>query len=410
MPVGGVVALDTETGGISPGAIGYDINCGVRVMRTNLTYDDVQGKEQQLANILFQKIPTGLGKGSVAGAVSMEDIDDICTNGLRWALENDHAVEDDILHCEDEGVRENVNPDHISDKAKKRARHQVGSLGSGNHFMEVQRVADIYDEETAEQYGLEEDQIVIMIHCGSRGLGHQVCTDFLRDIEKQHRDLVDELPNKELAYAPAGSTLEQQYYEAMNAAINFAWVNRQLIMHKTRECFERIFGRDWQEMEMELLYDVAHNIGKKEMHDINGEEREVYVHRKGATRAFPAGHEQVPRAYRDVGQPVLLPGSMGTSSYILKGTEKAMERTFGSSAHGAGRVMSRTQAKKDYWGEDVQKDLQRRQIFVKAQSGSTIAEEAPGVYKDVDEVVRVTDAAGIGEKVARMHPLVNIKG
>lgn len=410
MPVGGVVALDTETGGISPGAIGYDINCGVRVMRTNLTYEDIKGKEQQLANILFQKVPTGLGKGSVAGAVSTDDIDDICTQGVKWALENDYAVEEDLLHCEDEGVRDNANPDHISDKAKDRARHQVGSLGSGNHFMEVQRVADIYDEETADQFGLEEDQIVVMIHCGSRGLGHQVCTDFLRSIEKQHRDLVDALPSKELAYAPAGSELEQQYYEAMNAAINFAWVNRQLIMHKTRECFERIFDRDWEEMGMELLYDVAHNIGKKEMHDINGEEREVYVHRKGATRAFPAGHDKIPRAYRDVGQPVLLPGSMGTSSYILKGTETAMDRTFGSSAHGAGRTMSRTQAKNDYWGEDVQKDLQRQQIYVKAQSGSTIAEEAPGVYKDVDEVVRVTDAAGIGDKVARMHPVVNIKG
>ncbi len=410
MPVGGVVALDTETGGISPGAIGYDINCGVRVMRTNLTYDDIKGKEQQLANILFQKIPSGLGKGSVAGTVTTDTIDEICTRGVQWALENGYAVEDDLLHCEDEGVRDQADPSHLSDKAKGRARHQVGSLGSGNHFMEVQRVGDIYDEETAAEFGLEEDQVVIMIHCGSRGLGHQVCTDFLRKIEQQHSDLLDELPNKELAYAPAGSNLEQEYYEAMNAAINFAWVNRQLIMHKTRECFATIFDRSWADMDMHLLYDVAHNIGKRETHNINGEEREVYVHRKGSTRAFPAGHDQVPRAYRDVGQPVLLPGSMGTSSYILKGTETAMEKTFGSSAHGAGRTMSRTQAKNEYWGEDVQKDLERRQIFVKAQSGSTIAEEAPGVYKDVDEVVRVTDAVGIGEKVARMHPIVNIKG
>lgn len=410
MPVGGVVALDTETGGISPGAIGYDINCGVRVMRTNLTYDEVQGKEQQLANILFQKIPSGLGKGSIAGPLSDEDIHDICTNGVQWAVENGYGVEEDLLHCEDEGVREEADPSHISDKAKGRAKNQTGSLGSGNHFMEVQRVGDIYDEKTAAEFGLEENQVVVMIHCGSRGLGHQVCTDFLRKIEKQHPDELEQLPSKELAYAPAGSQLEQEYYEAMNAAINFAWVNRQLIMHKTRECFERIFDRDWEEMEMDLLYDVAHNIGKKEMHNINGEEREVYVHRKGSTRAFPEGHEQVPRAYRDVGQPVLLPGSMGTSSYILKGTETAMEKTFGSSAHGAGRVMSRTQAKQDYWGEDVQKELERRKIYVKAQSGSTIAEEAPGVYKDVDEVVRVTDAIGIGEKVARMHPIVNIKG
>ncbi|MDY6770062.1 MAG: RtcB family protein, partial [Candidatus Nanohaloarchaea archaeon] len=219
-----------------------------------------------------------------------------------------------------------------------------------------------------------------------------------------------ELPDKELAYAPAGSDLEEQYYGAMNAAINFAWVNRQLVMHKTRECFERIFDRSWQDMGMHLLYDVAHNIGKKEMHSIDGEQREVYVHRKGATRAFPAGHEDVPAAYRDVGQPVLIPGSMGTASYVLKGTETAMEKTFGSSAHGAGRLMSRTQAKEDFWGEDVQTDLEREGIYVKAQSGSTIAEEAPGVYKDVDEVVKVTDAVGIGQKVARMRPVVNIKG
>jgi tRNA-splicing ligase RtcB len=276
--------------------------------------------------------------------------------------------------------------------------------------MEVQRVGDIYDHETAAEFGLAEDQIVVMIHCGSRGLGHQVCTDYLRRIEQEHQDEMDALPTKELAYAPAGSDLEQEYYEAMNAAINFAWVNRQLIMHKVRECFATIFNRPWEAMDMHLLYDVAHNIGKKELHDIDGAEREVYVHRKGATRAFPAGHDQVPQAYRDVGQPVLIPGSMGTSSYILKGTQTAMETTFGSSAHGAGRTMSRTQAKDDYWGEDVQKDLERRQIYVKAQSGSTIAEEAPGVYKDVDEVVRVTDTVGIGEKVARMHPIVNIKG
>ncbi len=410
MPVGGVVALDVETGGISPGAIGYDINCGVRVMVTDLTYDEIQGREQQLANILYSKVPSGLGKGSIAGKLSVDEIEDICTRGMDWAREEGYAVADDLEHCEDEGVREGAMPEHISDKAKERARQQVGSLGSGNHFLEVQRVSDIYDEETAAMYGLAEDQVVVMIHCGSRGLGHQVCTDYLRKIEQAHQEELADLPDRELAYAPAGSDLEEKYYGAMNACINFAWVNRQLIMHQVRECFATIFDRDWEEMGMHLLYDVAHNIGKKETHEIGGEEKEVYVHRKGATRAFPGGHPDVPEAYRDVGQPVLLPGSMGTSSYVLKGTETAMEKTFGSSAHGAGRVMSRTQAKKDFRGETVQKDLQREHIFVKAQSGASIAEEAPGVYKDIDEVVRVTDAVGIGTKVARMRPVVNIKG
>ncbi len=410
MPVGGVVALDAEEGGISPGAIGYDINCGVRVMTTSLSYADVQGKEQQLANILFSKAPSGLGKGAVAGTLEKQEVEEICTRGMRWALDEGYAVADDLEHCEDEGFRDGALPGELSEKAKDRARHQVGSLGSGNHFLEVQRVGDIYDEDAAAAYGLETDQVVVMIHCGSRGLGHQTCSDFLRKIEQEHQAELEALPDKELAYAPAGSELEEKYYGAMNAAINFAWVNRQLIMHQVRRCFETIFDRDWQEMDMDLLYDVAHNIGKKEVHEIDGEDREVYVHRKGATRAFPAGHPLVPDAYRDVGQPVLLPGSMGTASYVLKGTETAMEKTFGSSAHGAGRTMSRTQAKKDYWGEDVQQELERRQIYVKAQSGASIAEEAPGVYKDVDEVVRVTDAVGIGDKVARMHPVVNIKG
>ncbi|MDY6761560.1 MAG: RtcB family protein [Candidatus Nanohaloarchaea archaeon] len=385
-------------------------NCGVRVMTTNLAYDEIRGKEQQLANILFQKVPSGLGEGAVAGSLSVDEVEDICLDGLQWAVDNGYAVEDDMEHCEDEGFRESASVEHISDKAKNRAAEQVGSLGSGNHFLEVQRVSDIYDGETAAQYGLAEDQVVVTIHCGSRGLGHQVCSDFLRRIEQEHQEELEELPDKELAFAPAGSDLEQQYYEAMNAAINFAWVNRQLVMHQARKCFERIFDRSWQEMDMHLLYDVAHNIAKKEEHDIEGEQRGVYVHRKGSTRAFPAGHEDVPEAYRDVGQPVLIPGSMGTASYILKGTETAMQKTFGSSAHGAGRLMSRTQAKEDFWGGDVQDDLERDNIYVKAQSGSTIAEEAPGVYKDVDEVVRVTDAVGIGEKVAQMRPLVNIKG
>jgi len=272
-------------------------------------------------------------------------------------------------------------------------------------------VTDVFLEDVAEAYGLEEDRVVVLIHCGSRGLGHQVCTDYLRDIEREHADLLDRLPDRELAAAPAGSRLAEEYYGAMGAAINYAWTNRQLIMHRTREVFERVFGRSWEDMEMELLYDVAHNIGKKEVHEVDGRKRELYVHRKGATRAFPAGREEVPPVYRSVGQPVIIPGSMGAGSYVLRGGEHSMAETFGSTAHGAGRLMSRTQAKDEFWGGDVQDDLREgNQIYVKAQSGATIAEEAPGVYKDVDEVVRVSDALGIGDKVARTYPVCNIKG
>nr|WP_275040173.1 RtcB family protein [Natrinema pellirubrum] len=387
-------------------------NCGVRMMRTNLTYDDVQGREEELVDSLFANVPSGLGGGGIVEA-GVDTVEEILARGVDWALENGHAVEDDLLHCEDEGMREGADPDKVSQKAKDRGKNQIGSLGSGNHFLEVQRVTDVFDGEVGEAYGLSEDQIVVLIHCGSRGLGHQTCNDYLRKIEQQHEGLLNQLPDTELAAAPAGSQLAEDYYAAMNAAINFAWVNRQLIMHRTRQVFERVFDRSWEEMDMHLLYDVAHNIAKKETHTVgeDGEERELYVHRKGATRAFPAGHPEVPSAYRDVGQPVIIPGSMGAGSYVLRGGENSMDLTFGSTAHGAGRLMSRTQAKDEFWGGDVQQDLEEQsQIYVKAQSGATVAEEAPGVYKDVDEVVRVSDALGIGDKVARTFPVCNIKG
>ncbi|KYH26631.1 tRNA-splicing ligase RtcB [Halalkalicoccus paucihalophilus] len=409
-PVGGVAALDAEDGCISPGGVGYDINCGVRMMKTNLTYADLDGREEELVDALFANVPSGLGGGGVVES-GIETIEAILDRGMEWALEEGYATPDDLAHCEDEGVRPDSDPSTVSQKAKDRGKNQIGSLGSGNHFLEVQRVTDVFREDVADAYGLSEDRIVVLIHCGSRGLGHQVCTDYLRKIEKRHGDLLAELPDKELAAAPAGSELAEEYYGAMCAAINFAWVNRQLVMHRTREVFERVFGRDWEEMGMELLYDVAHNIAKKETHDVEGEERELYVHRKGATRAFPAGHPEVPTAYREVGQPIIIPGSMGTGSFVLRGGEHSMTETFGSTAHGAGRVMSRTQAKNEFWGEDVRDDLRDQdRVYVKAQSGATVAEEAPGVYKDVDEVVRVSDALGIGDKVARTFPVCNIKG
>lgn len=409
-PVGGVAGIDAENGCISPGAVGYDINCGVRMLKTNLTYDELQGHEEQLVEALFEAIPSGLGGGGIVEG-SLDTVEEILERGMEWALEAGYAVPDDLEHCEDGGVFPDSDSSKVSKEAKERGKSQIGSLGSGNHFLEVQRVTDTYLENVADAYGLTEDQIVVLIHCGSRGLGHQTCTDYLRDIEQTHQDLLDRLPDKELAAAPAGSQLAADYYSAMGAAINYAWVNRQLIMHQTRQVFENVFERSWSDMEMHLLYDVAHNIAKREVHTVDGNDRELFVHRKGATRAFPAGHPAVPAAYRDEGQPVIIPGSMGAGSYILRGGDAAMRRTFGSTAHGSGRLMSRTQAKQEYWGGDVQDELRDQEaVYVKAESGATIAEEAPGVYKDVDEVVRVSDALGIGDRVARTFPVCNIKG
>ncbi len=407
-PVGGVAGIDAEDGCLSPGAIGYDINCGVRLLKTNLSYEQIQGHEEQLVDALFADVPTGLGGG---GVIEGAPVEEILERGVKWAVDEGHGIESDLARCEDEGVRRDADPGAVSKKAKDRGRNQVGSLGSGNHFLEVQRVTDIYREDVADAFGLKPDQIVVLIHCGSRGLGHQVCTDYLRDIEQTHQGLLNQLPDKELAAAPAGSQLAEAYYGAMCAAINFAWVNRQLIMHQTRCVFEQVFDRPWRDMGMELLYDVAHNIGKRELHDVDGAERELYVHRKGATRAFPAGRPELPPAYSDVGQPIIIPGSMGAGSYILRGGENSLSETFGSTAHGAGRLMSRTQAKQEYWGEDVVDDLREQdQIHIRAESGATVAEEAPGVYKSVDEVVRVSDALGIGDRVARTYPVCNIKG
>ncbi|WP_338401340.1 RtcB family protein [Haloarcula limicola] len=383
-------------------------NCGVRMLTTPLEYDDVRGHEEELVNRLFEAVPSGLGGGGVFEG-TVEDVEAILERGMDWALEHGFATEADLEHCEDEGYRPEADAGVVSEKAKNRGKTQVGSLGSGNHFLEVQRVTDVYREDVAREFGLEAEQIVVLIHCGSRGLGHQVCTDYLRKIEQTHGDLLAELPDRELAAAPAGSQLADEYYRAMCAAINFAWTNRQLIMDRTRDVLTDVF--DVRRDDLELLYDVAHNIAKKEVHTVDGEDRELYVHRKGATRAFPAGRPELPPAYADVGQPVIIPGSMGAGSYVLRGGERSMAETFGSTAHGAGRLMSRTQAKQEFWGEDVRDDLrERQQVYVKAQSGATVAEEAPGVYKDVDEVIRVSDALGIGERVARTFPVCNIKG
>ncbi|MFB6245220.1 MAG: RtcB family protein [Candidatus Nanohaloarchaea archaeon] len=403
-PIGGVAAVSMENGVVSPGGIGYDINCGVRMLKTDLKAKDLEGSEEQLANILYSKIPAGLG-GNGYIEVSGDELKEVLEKGMDWMLENGHAREEDLERCEENG-RLPGKPDKVPEKAKDRGSNQLGSLGSGNHFLEVQTVDEVFNSHVAEEFGLEEGQVVVMIHSGSRGLGHQTCTEYLREFEKNYPEIVEKIPEKELIYAPIEDDLAQDYIDAMYAAANFAWCNRQAMTEAVRECFNTIFdGAD-----VSMVYDVCHNIAKEETHEVDGEDVETLVHRKGATRAMPAGREEVPDAYSDVGQPVLIPGTMGTSSYVLVGGESSPMHSFGSTAHGAGRLMSRAQAKKDYFGEQLQKDLEREGVHIKAVSGSTIAEEAPGAYKDVDEVIRVSDELDIGKKVAKMKPVVNIKG
>ncbi len=403
-PIGGVAAVDAEAGVISPGGIGFDINCGVRLLRTPLRYDDVVGREQELVDRLYRTIPCGLGTGGYLD-VGSADLRGVLERGLEWMREHGHATDEDLERCEENG-RLDGDPRAVPDTARDRGRNQLGSLGSGNHFLEVQRVVEVYDGETAEAFGLDGDRVVVMIHSGSRGLGHQTCTEYVRRFERSFPGIAESLPDKQLIYAPLDERLAEEYKSAMNAAANFAWANRQAMTRGVREVFRDLFGVT----DVELVYDVSHNIAKEERHRVDGRERTVLVHRKGATRAFPAGHPELPEAYRQVGQPVFIPGSMGGSSYVLRGGEKSLDRTFGSTAHGAGRLMSRTRAKTQYTADELQRTLRERGIYVRARSGATLSEEAPGAYKDVDEVIRVSDALDIGTKVARTRPVVNIKG
>ncbi|NJF24586.1 RtcB family protein [Thermococcus sp. Bubb.Bath] len=408
-PIGGVAAFDAKEGVISPGGIGYDINCGVRLIRTNLTKDEVRPKIKELVDTLFKNVPSGLGsKGRVR--LHWTQIDDVLADGAKWAVDNGYGWEKDLEHHEEYGRMQGANPDAVSQKAKQRGAPQLGSLGSGNHFLEVQYVDKIYNEEIAKAYGLFEGQVVVMVHTGSRGLGHQVASDYLRIMEKANRKYGIPWPDRELVSVPFQSEEGQRYFSAMKAAANFAWANRQMITHWVRESFEEVFKRKAEDMEMELVYDVAHNIGKVEEHEVDGRKVKVIVHRKGATRAFPAGHPDVPRAYREVGQPVLIPGSMGTASYVLAGAEGSMKETFGSSCHGAGRLLSRKAATRQYRGDRLRNELAQRGIYVRAASLRVVAEEAPGAYKSVDNVVNTVHEAGIANLVARMRPMGVAKG
>jgi tRNA-splicing ligase RtcB len=410
-PIGGVAATDYEEGVISPGGVGYDINCGVRLVTTNMSEQDVRPKLGQLTNAIFDNVPCGLGSRRKDFKVSLHDLDRLATEGVNWAIDHGLGWPEDAEHCEESGCMKNADPDKVSSNAKNRGLTQIGTLGSGNHFLEIQKVDKIVDAKTAKTFGIErEGQVTLMIHCGSRGLGHQVCSDYLRVMERAVQKYNLLLPDRELACAPGKSQEAQDYYQAMACAVNYAFVNRQTILHWVRESFRQVFNEDPAKFGLQLVYDVAHNIAKIETHNIDGAQKKVWVHRKGATRAFPPGHAEVPAAYRSAGQPVLIPGSMGTSSWLLVGTEKAMQLTFGSTAHGAGRRMSRSAAKRQFWGGDVKKALEKRGIQVRSASAEVLAEEADPAYKNVDMVVDVSDKVGIATKVARFVPIAVVKG
>lgn len=408
-PVGGVAAMDAEEGMISPGGVGYDINCGVRLLRSNLTEQTVRSKLKELVTDLFSSIPSGVGsKGAVK--LSHSELDEVLVRGVNWAIDNGYGTTDDSDVCEENGNIQNADPNKVSDKARKRGAPQLGSLGSGNHFLEVQKVAEIHDEDAAKRMGIKEGTITVLIHCGSRGFGHQVCSDYLRVSEQSMEKYNINLPDRELACVPNTSEEGESYRKAMFSALNFAWSNRQMITHWTRKSFERVFSQSEADLEMNLVYDVAHNIAKVEKHKVDGKERKLVVHRKGATRAFPANRDEIPSKYRDLGQPVLVPGSMGTASWILLGKPNSMNLSFGSTAHGAGRTMSRSKARRNYTENDVKKSLNDKGIFIKALTRDGVVEETPQAYKDVDAVVNVSHNLGIATKVAKLVPIGVIKG
>ena len=410
-PVGGVAALDLEEGVISPGGVGYDINCGVRLLSTSLSEKDVKPNIKDLVNELFRSIPSGVGsQGSVK--LTESNLNELLIEGVKWAVEKGYGWKQDAEVCEEGGKMIGADPHSVSNIARKRGSPQLGSLGSGNHFLEVQKVNSIYDEKAAKAMGItHEGQLTVLIHCGSRGLGHQICSDYLRISEIALRNRGMRLVDRELACVPNNSIEGEDYRKAMYCALNFAWSNRQLITHWTRKTFEKVFQMSEQQLDMKLVYDVAHNIAKVERHKVEGEGmRDLVIHRKGATRAFPAGMNELPSKYYNIGQPVIIPGSMGTASWILLGNKKSLDLSFGSTAHGAGRTMSRSAAKRTYSVESVKNRLQSNGIYVKALTRDGVVEETPDAYKDVDEIANVSHSLGIATKVVRLIPIGVIKG
>ncbi len=408
-PIGGVAAFDVEEGVISPGGVGYDINCGVRIIKTNLKKKDIEKHLEKIMDAVFHNVPAGVGKGGIY-KVSERELREVMVKGAKWVVDKGFGWKEDLERIEENGSMEGANPDKVFRRAIERGLPQLGSLGAGNHFMEIQVVERIFDREAARAIGIEEGSITIMIHTGSRGFGHQICDDYVRQLQGAMERYGINVPDRQLASVPFKSPEGQAYFGAMVCAANFAWANRQFITHWIREAFEKVLGESAEKLGMHIIYDVAHNIAKVEEHVVDGKVKRVVVHRKGATRAFPKGHQQVTPVYREIGQPVLIPGDMGTASYILLGTQKAMEETFGSTAHGAGRVLSRSEAIRRTKGRNIIEELKVKGILVKVHSLETLSEEVPDAYKDVDVVVEVVHNAGISTKVARMVPIGVIKG
>jgi tRNA-splicing ligase RtcB len=410
-PIGGVAATDYEQGVISPGGVGYDINCGVRLLTTNMAEGDIRPKLDELATKIFNNVPSGLGSRRKDFRVTFAELDRVSREGVPWIIEQGYGWKEDIDHCEEMGCMKDAEPNKVSSTAKNRGVTQLGTLGSGNHFLEIQKVDKIYDPQTAKVFGVtHEGQVTVMIHCGSRGFGHQICSDYLRVMEHAVYKYKIELPDRELACAPGTSDEARDYYQAMACAVNYAFVNRQVIAHWVRQSFEQVLKKPAETFGLKLVYDVAHNIAKVEEHNVNGQTKRVWIHRKGATRAFPPNHPAIPADYKAVGQPVIIPGSMGTSSWLLVGTPKAMEITFGSTAHGAGRMLSRAAAKRQFWGGEIKKSLESRGMVIRAASQVVLAEEADPAYKNVDKVAEVSDKIGIATRVVRVVPLAVVKG
>jgi len=410
-PIGGVAATDPENKGvISPGGVGYDINCGVRLVRSDLILDDLKPRLEMLMNSLFNNIPSGVGSGGDIKA-GPKDEEEIFLKGAAWAVQKGYGVKDDLEFTEDKGFMEGADPSIVSKRAYERGRDQSGTLGSGNHFLEIQVIDEIYDGEKASAFGLFKGQITMMIHSGSRGLGYQICDDYVKSMAGCLDKYGISVPDRQLACAPLNSPEGKAYLASMKCAANYAWVNRQCLMHLARDVFEKVFNKSWKSMGLKLVYDVAHNIAKMEKHKADGKEKTLCVHRKGATRAFPPEHADLPGAYKKAGQPVIIPGDMGTFSYVLAGAAGSMEETFGSTCHGAGRCLSRSSAIRACAGRNIDKELFNKSgIIVRAKARSTLAEEAPDAYKDISEVVNVVHGAGLSIKVARMRPLGVIKG
>ncbi len=409
-PIGGVAATDAEQGVISPGGVGFDINCGVRLVRTNLSEKDVnQDIIRRLVDTMFKNVPSGLGSKAKI-RLNKSELAEMLTMGAQWPVEQGYGWDEDPGMLEEEGCLKEADVSQVSSKAMQRGIPQAGSLGAGNHFLEIQKVADIYDEQVAKKFGItQKGQVTVMIHTGSRGFGHQVCSDHLRILEKAVKKYDIWLPDRQLACAPVTSKEGENYLKAMACAANFAWCNRQMIVHWVRESFEQVLNQSSEDLGMHIVYDVCHNIAKREEHIVDGKKRNLIVHRKGATRAFGPSRSEIPSKYQDVGQPVLIPGDMGTESYVLHGIDASQE-TFGSTCHGAGRVMSRNSSRKKFWGQDVVKELGRRGIYVHPASFKVAAEEAPGSYKNIRDVVDAVHGAGISKKVVRLKPLGVVKG